>query len=135
MFKTLATYRVAAFLKLSNDIRTAAVLGSQSELVTAQYFVTGKSIVCKKWYGSYAIRYNLRSRCFEVPWVKYRGCGPEERILVELRRKDRLVFYKKPIYNHPEVIIPPFIPMDQFLCDYKKGFPLPEHDVYKPIRI
>jgi hypothetical protein len=45
------------------------------------------------------------------------------------------MFYKNQIYNHPEVIIPPFIPMKQFLSDYQNSFTPPEHDVNKPIQI
>ncbi len=135
LFKAFATYKVSKFLNLSDNIMMIALAGSQTELVSAKYFVTGKSINIKRWYGSYAVRYNLRTLKFEVPWVKFRGCGLEERMLVELKRKDRLMFHKKPIYNHPEVNIPPFISMDQFLSDYGKKFTPPEYDIQKPIQI
>ena len=134
-FKAVATYHVAAFLNISNSIRAAALTGSQTELVSAQYNVTGKSIVRKKWYGSYAIRYNLKKLSWEIPWVKFKGCGPEERVLVELKREDRLMFHKKPVYNHNAQIIPPFMSMEKYLSAYRNGLPMPEHDVNKPIRI
>jgi hypothetical protein len=112
-----------------------ALAGSQTELTSAQYLVTAKSIIIKKWYGSYAVRYNLGTLGFEIPWVKYIGCGAEERMIVELKRKDRLMFHTKQIYNHPEVLIPPFILMEQFLSDYQNNFTPPEHDVTIPIQI
>jgi len=80
LFKAFATYKVSKFLKLSDNIMMIALAGSQTELVSAQYLVTGKSINSKRWFGSYAVRYNLRTLNFEVPWVRYRGCGPEERM-------------------------------------------------------
>ena len=66
---------------------------------------------------------------------QFKGCGPEERTLVELKRKDRLMFHNKPVYNHPEVIIPPFMPMEIFLAEYKGKITPPEYDVYNPIKI
>ncbi|MGD9367337.1 MAG: hypothetical protein PVH87_16685 [Desulfobacteraceae bacterium] len=59
IFKALAAYNVSKFLKLSDDIMLIALVGSQTELVSAQYSVTGKSINLKKWYGSYSVRYNI----------------------------------------------------------------------------
>ncbi len=134
-FKTVAAYRISTFLRLSKSITAAAVMGSQSELISGEYMVNGKSIMTKKWYGSYGIRYNLRTLSFEVAWVKFKGCSQGERMMVELKRKDRLMFHDKSIYNHPEVLIPPFVPMEEFLAEYKKGLALPEHDVMKPIKI
>ncbi len=130
-FKTVVAYRISSFLKLNNSIKFAAAVGAQSELLSAQYLITGKSIITKKWYGSYAIRYDLRKRRLEIPWVKFKGSGQEERIMVELKRKDRLVFNDRPAYEHPEVMIPPFIPMEKFLSDYENGTPLPEHSSNK----
>jgi hypothetical protein len=135
IFKALAAYNVSKFLKLSDDIMMIALVGSQTELISAQYLVTGKSVILKKWYGSYSVRYNIRTLSFEIPWVRFKGCSQEERFIVELKRKDRLMFHKNRIYNHPEVLIPPFIPMEQFLSDYQKIFTPPEHDVNKPIQI
>ena len=111
------------------------LLGAQTELISEEYLVTGKSVIQKKWYGSYAIRFNLRTLTTEVPWVKFKACGPEERVLIELKRKDRFVFAKKPVYYHQEVLIPPFILMEEFLSDYEKGFVPPEYDIEKPIMI
>lgn len=134
-FKAAFTYSAGAFLKLSASIKAAAIVGSQTELVSAQYSVTAKTVVTKKWYGSYAMRFNFLTLTIEIPWIKFDGCGPEEKRIVELKRKDRLVFHNKPIYNHPEVIIPPSISMDKYLADYKNSFSLPEHDVNKPIKV
>jgi hypothetical protein len=132
-FKAAASYTATSFLGLSESIKAAVVLGSQTELISAEYYVTGKSILRKKWYGSYAIRYNIRTLHLEVPWIKYKGSGPSERTLVELKRKDRLVFAGNKIYNHPETMIPPFHSMDKFIADYKNGLVLPDHDTNKPI--
>lgn len=132
-FKAAAAYTTTTFLGLSESIKAAVVLGSQTELISAEYFVTGKSIITKKWYGSYAIRYNIRTMHLEVPWIKYKGSGPEERVLVELKRKDRFMFINNKIYNHPEMMIPPFCSMDEFIDRSKNGLVLPEHNVTKPI--
>ena len=134
-FKAAATYQLSAFLKLSKSIMAAAIVGSQTELISAQYLVTGRTVIQKKWYGSYAIRYNLRTLTLEVPWIKFKKCGPEERVLVELKRKDRILLHKKPMYYHPETIIPPFVSMDLFLADYEKGFIPPERTITKPIKL
>jgi hypothetical protein len=134
-FKAAVVFHAGEFLNLSKSIVAAALIGSQTEFVSGQYFVTGKSVNCKNWYGSYAIRFNLRTFSLEIPWIKFNKCGPVERMLVELKRKDRLVMLDKSLYNHPEMLISPFIPMEQFLSDYKKGFAPPEHDVNKPIRL
>jgi hypothetical protein len=134
-FKAVVAYRAASFLKLNDSIKFAAGVGAQSELISAQYLVTGKSVIIKKWYGSYAIRFNLGQGCLEVPWVKFQKCSQGERMIVELKRKDRLVFNKKPIYDHSEMIIPPFLFMDKYLSDYNNGFTFPEHDVHTPIRL
>jgi hypothetical protein len=133
--KAVATYHVGAFLKLGQSITAAAVIGSQSELVSGEYMVNGKSIIRKNWYGSYGLRYNLKTLSFEVPWVKFKGCSQGERCLVELTRKDRLKFHNNTLYNHPEMLIPPFQSMDDFLAAYKKEMALPEHDINKPITI
>ena len=133
MFKGVAAFQIANFLRLGNVALAAAGLAAQSEAVTAEYLVTAKSINCRRWYGSYAIRYNLKSGNFEIPWVKYKKSGPNERLLVELKRKDRLMMDKKEIYSHPELLIPPFQDMESFLSDYKKGFAPPEHDITTPI--
>lgn len=134
-FKAVVAFKATAFLNLNKRIIASAIGGSKLELISAEYLVTGKTIALRRWYGSYAIRFNLRTLSLEVPWVKFKKCGPEERWLVELKRRDRLRFHKRPIYNHPEVMIPPFFSMEKFLSDHKKGFSLPEHDVNKPIKI
>jgi hypothetical protein len=133
MFKGVAAFRIANFLKLGNVALAAAGLSAQSEAVTAEYLVTAKSINCRRWYGSYAIRYNLKSGNFEIPWVKYKKSGPNERLLVELKRRDRLMMDKREIYSHPELLIPPFQDMEAFLSDYKRGFAPPEYDINTPI--
>jgi hypothetical protein len=100
-FKNAAAYSLASFLGLSNSIKAAAVIGANTELISAEYLVSGKSIIAKKWYGSYAIRYNIRTLNMEVAWIKYKGSGPEERRIVELKRKDRLMFINNRLYNYP----------------------------------
>ena len=132
-FKNVAAYSMATFFGISNSIKAAAVIGANTELISAEFCVSGKSIVTRKWYGSYAIRYNIKTLSLEIPWIKYDGSGPEERNLIELKRKDRLMFINKKIYRHPEQMIPPFQSMDEFIADYKKGLTLPEYDVHTPI--
>ena len=133
--KGAVAFNAANFIGLGKSALAAAAIGAKSELVRAQYFVTGKSITCKKWYGSFAIRFNLKTRYFEVAWVRYKGCGPEERLLIELKRKDRILMHNKVLYEHPEVIVPPFQAIENFIQAYKKGFVPPLHDIDKPIKI
>jgi hypothetical protein len=71
----------------------------------------------------------------EVAWIKYKGSGPEERRIVELKRKDRLMFINNRLYNYPEQMIPPFQSMDEYLANYRKGLTLPGHDVSTPINL
>ncbi len=134
-FKGAFSFSAANFLNLGKSAIAAAALGAKTELTSGQYFVTGKSIICRKWYGSYSIRYNLKIRSFEIGWVKYKGCGTGERLLVELKRKDRLLVHNKVIYEHPEQIVPPFTEMNAYLLNYKKGFIPPQHNIDKPIKI
>lgn len=131
-FKNVAAYHSASFLGLSSSIKAAAVIGANTQLISAEYLVSGKSIITQKWYGSYAIRYNIKMLSMEVPWIKYKGSGPEERRIVELKRKDRLMFINNKLYNHPEQMIPPFQSMDKYLANYRKGLKLPKHDVSTP---
>ncbi|MCP3888620.1 MAG: hypothetical protein GY702_07070 [Desulfobulbaceae bacterium] len=135
VFKGAVTFSMANFLNLGRSALAAAAIGGKSELVTGQYLATGKSIICRKWYGSFSLRYNLRSGYWEIPWVKYKKSGPDERKLVEFKRKDRILMHKKVIYEHPEVLIPPFQSMEDYLSNYQKGFVPPEHDVNRPIRV
>jgi hypothetical protein len=109
-FKSAAAFHLGSFLGWNNKIIAAAMLGSQAELLTGQYCITGKSILGKPWYGSYAISYNISSRCWEIPCIRFKGTGPYERILVELTRKDRLLMHSKAVYEHANTIIPPFKP-------------------------
>jgi hypothetical protein len=132
-FKGAVGFSIANFMGLSKSALAAATIGAKSELVTGQYMASGKSIVIRKWYGSFSLRYNLRTGCWVIPWVKYKTSGPDERIFVELKRKDRILLEKKVIYEHPEVLISPFQSMEDYLSNYHKGFVPPEHDVNKPI--
>lgn len=136
-FKNAVMFHATTFLNMSNSIRFAAMAGASTELVSAQYCVTGKSVITKPWYGSFAVRYNIKAQSWEVPWVKFKGCGPEKRRMVELKRKDRLVFSNNPIpYSTKEdQIIPPFSLMEKFLSDYQIGFHFPEHNINKPFKI
>ncbi len=133
--KGAVAFNAANFINLGKSALAAAAIGAKSELVNCQYLVTGKSIICKKWYGSFSIRFNLRSRYFEVAWIRYKGCGSEERMLVELKRKDRILMHKKVLYEHPEVMVPPFQTIGEFLLNSKKNFVPPQQDTNKPIRI
>lgn len=117
-FKNLAVYQISEFIKLSNTGRIAAGIGANTELISAQYLATGKSIICKAWYGSYAIRFNLKTCSLEIPWIRFDGCGAEERMLVELKRKDRIQYFKQPFYTTSgEIFIPPFSSMDTFITN------------------
>lgn len=133
--KAAFVFRAGEFLNFSKSVLAAAMIGAQIELVSGQYYVTGKSILCKKWFGSYAVRFNLKTLSFEIPWIKFKKCGPPERILVELNRKDRLSRHNKLLYNHPEILIQPFVKVEKFIADCKNGFAPPEHDVIEPTRI
>jgi len=134
-FKAVAAFRLSQFLMLGDSAAAAAALGAQSELMTTEYLVTGRSIVRKNWYGSYAIRYNVRRLTLELAWLKYKGCGPSERWLVELKRGDRFLVNRRVVYTHPSVRVPPFPEMDRFLADHKSMFPFPEYDITAPIAI
>jgi hypothetical protein len=135
VFKGLAAFNLASFMGLKNIALAAAALGMESDMATGQYMALGRSINVRRWYGMFSIRYNLRTGYWEIPWVKYNKIGPSERKFVELTRKDRILIEGKVVYEHPEVMIPPFQSMEDYLADYKKRFIPPEYDVSKPIRL
>ena len=133
--KGVVAFNVAHFLKLSESQTTSLVLGAQSDLLSGQYLVSGKSIIQRKWYGTFALRYNVKSGYWEIPWVKYEKSGAPERTLIELTRKDRIVFHKKVIREYPEMLLPPFQTMSDFLSKVKEEVTPPETDVARPIKV
>lgn len=135
LFKGAVTFRIGDFLGLGSLALAAAGFSASSEHITGQYIATGKSIITREWYGSYAIRYNIKSGYWEIPWIKYRNSGPDQRILVELKRQDRILMHNKVIYTHKAVLVPPSTRMEDYLQSYAQGTPLPEHDVNTPIKL
>ena len=133
--KALVVFDLALATRLSKSAFTAAAAGWISEDTKCQYNIVEKSILCKKWYGSYCIRFNLRLWDYEIAWVKYQKSDPAERFLVELNRTDRVVKNKAVLFTGTPKSIGPMTSMESFLSDYKKGFIPPDHDINTPIRI
>ena len=133
--KALVVFNLAMATKLSNSAFLAAAAAYVSEGVKCQYNMTGQSIVCKPWYGSYCVRFNLKTWDWELAWVKYKGCGKEERVLVELNRADRVLKHEDVLYTGHTQLFPPFVKMEEFLADYRKVIMPPEKDVLHPIRL
>lgn len=57
--KALLVFDLALATNLSESKFLAAAAGYILEGVTCQYNIAGKSILCRKWYGSFSIRFNL----------------------------------------------------------------------------
>ena len=135
VLKTMVTFNVAKLMKLGDSAFLAAAAGYLNEDINCQYNIVGKSIITRSWYGSYCIRFNLKTWDYELAWVKYNGSGPEERVLVELTRTDRIVKQTNVLFTGSPILQTPTVPMDKFLADYRKGFPPPDHDILGPIRL
>lgn len=133
--KALVIFNLAAATKLNNSAFMAAVAGYVSEGVKCQYKMTGKSIICRKWFGSYCIRFNIKTWNYEIAWIKYNKSGPDERILVELNRADRIMKENNELFKSGPKLIKPLITMEEFLSKQKNSFVPPEHDVNKPISL
>jgi hypothetical protein len=133
--KALVIFNLATATKLSNNAFMAAAAGYVSEGVKCQYNMTGKSIRCKQWFGSYCIRFNMKTWDYELAWIKYNSSGQNERILIELNRSDRVVKENNVLFKLGPKLIPPLITMEEFLSDHKKGLAPPEHDVNSPISL
>lgn len=133
--KASVIFNLAVATKLNNSAFMAAAAGYVSEGVKCQYKMTGKSIACKQWYGSYCIRFNIKAWYYEIAWIKYDKSGPNERILVELNRADRVMKEKNELFKLGPKLIQPLITMEEFLSNYKNIFVPPEHDVNTPISL
>jgi len=132
-FKGLVVFNIAKATKLSNSAFLAAAASYLAEGVKCQYEMTGKSIICREWHGSYCLRFNIKTWNYEIAWVKYKKSGPNQRILIELNRANRVVKDDKVLYSQPPKVIKPLITMEQFLSDYRDGFVPTEHDINTPI--
>jgi hypothetical protein len=133
--KALVIFNLAAATKLNNNAFMAAAAGYVSEGVKCQYNMTGKSILCRKWFGSYCIRFNIKAWNYEISWIKYNKSGPDEKILVELNRADRVMKGYNELFNSGPKLIKPLITMEEFLSSHINSFVPPEHDVNKPISL
>lgn len=133
--KALVVFDLTAALKLGNSAFLAAAAAYISEGVKCQYKMIGKSIICKPWYGSYCVRFNLKTWVWEIAWIKYKGSGKAERILIELNRADRVVKNKEVLFTASAQLFPPFVKMEEFLADYREGFVPPEKNILRSIRL
>jgi hypothetical protein len=131
--KALLVFDLALATRLSESKFLAAAAGYILEGVKCQYNITGKSIFCRKWYGSYSIRFNLKLWRPELAWVKYNRSGPNERMLFDLMRADRALKDKKVLFSIPPKKLCPLLSGENFLSEYKKGIIPPEHNVMTPM--
>ena len=131
--KALLVFDLAMATKLSQSKFLAAASGYILEGIKCQYNIVGKSIICRKWYGSFSIRFNLKSWQPEIAWVKYKHSGQNERLLFDLKRADRMLKDKKVLFTLPANDICPVLSGDDLLTEYKKGVVPPEKNVTKPI--
>lgn len=133
--KASIIFNLAVATKLNKSAFMAAAAGYISEGVKCQYKMTGKSITCRQWYGSYCIRFNIKEWYYEIAWIKYNKSGSNERILVELNRADRVLKENNELFKLGPKLIKPFITMEEFLSNYKNSFVPPEYNVNTPISL
>lgn len=134
VLKGLVAFRASQFLGLGNSSFATGLLAGQAELHTMQYRANGKSILRKRWYGSYGMRFNLRTFEWEIPWVEFSGCGAAERVLVELTRQDRALAGDRVIFTGQELVAGGFMRIDEFLEVNARGPQLPEYSTRQTIR-
>jgi len=133
-FKGVVAFHAAHFVGLGNSSIAAAAFGARSELISMQYCVRGRSVIRRPWYGAYALRFNLKRRDWEIPWVRFDGCGTSERALVELTRQDRVMNMSRIIFTGEEQLVRPYMYMNDYLDEYKRGLILPERSSSETIR-
>lgn len=133
--KALIVFDLALATNLSESKFLAAAAGYILEGVKCQYNITGRSILYRKWFGSFSIRFNLKLWQHEIAWIKYNKSGQNERMLFEFKRADRVLSDKKVLFSVPPKNFCPGLSGDDFLAEYKKGIIPPEHDVMSPIPI
>lgn len=131
--KALVVFDLALAMKLGSSKFFAAAAGFILEGVKCQYNITGNSILCRRWYGAFSIRFNLKLWQPEIAWVKYQNSGENERMLFEIKRADRVLKDTNVLYTAPAESIVPFLSGENLISEYKKGIIPPESNVTTPI--